>query len=342
MRMLVVYLALLTIAALWLLGVIPLTPGYLMVRIQGWQLETSLAGLMLMLGLTMLLGQIVFSLWGLPGKLLGRLRIRSRKQRQLSLLGDVLEGNWEQVRREVESDTLQEQVFYALSLLHTGKYSAAVEAFKALENVHALRPGARLNRARSVHRHLSAKTALELMDSARHPSSSPDWTGLRLELLADLKEWKKLKSGLESIPTSQQGLTAQRRDELGRQARHHTLMDEQKPETLLELWQSIEDPEEANQQLAHAVGQLVRLHRPDMAAALLATELAETSEAAMRACFLLPPGAHCRAPLVELQRLRTEFGSSRALRGASTWLALAAGETEQAVTLLVDWSRDRD
>ena len=350
---------LVVLALAWVLGWLPVNPGYVQVQLLGWSLETSVANLTFILLVALLAIQLLLWLLGLPIRLFGGLRSRNQSQRNLALIGAALEEDWQRVRKDLKAlspKTPEWRLLNALALLHSGSGAAALVEFKYLEKIPALRDAARLNRTRALRQEQGQEAALELMDKTRRTQEGAGWRDLRLELLGDLGRWAEVNKLLRKETAQTPALPLHER--LRQHSMEYLLLHTEDANQLLERWQNLQGPDkdkdkdkgknrdrdkaQAARLLPATVQRLLELHHPDMAADLLATQIQQSqAEAAIAACFLLPPGAHCRAPLQALQEARERLGSNRQMRAASAWLLLCSGNAAEAADLLADWGLDR-
>ena len=348
-------LLLVALALAWVLGWIPVNPGYVQVQLLGWSLETNVANLTFILLVALLAIQLLLWVLGLPIRLFGGLRSRNQSHRNLALIGAALEEDWRRVRKDLKAlspKTPEWRLLNALALLHSGSDAAALVEFKHLEKNSALRGAARLNRTRALRQGQGQVAALELMDKTRRAPEGAGWRDLRLELLGDLGRWAEVNELLRKETSQTPALPLHER--LRQHSMEYLLLHTEDANQLLERWRNLQSPDpdkskgkdkneaQAARLLPATVQRLLELHHPDMAADLLAAQIQQSqAEAAIAACFLLPPGGHCRAPLQALQKAREQLGSNRQMRAASAWLLLCSGSAAEAADLLADWGLDR-
>ncbi len=220
MRWIIFYLAVCLIAGAVLIDVVWTDPGYVLIRWNGWQLESSMwLAFSFLISLTLLfwlLAHLLTAIFGFPfqvSRLFGIKRGRNAKKRQEQSFVAFLEGRWFAAEKAFRGSAKTDrtiplsQIFTAISAHRHGKKKQAIELLNRLEKSgSAGRHLMCLTRAQlflEAGEYARASDALDCLDeaSSRMPASlklrgeisfcQKNWLTL-IGMLPDLKKQKAL------------------------------------------------------------------------------------------------------------------------------------------------------
>ncbi|MEM9321303.1 MAG: heme biosynthesis HemY N-terminal domain-containing protein [Pseudomonadota bacterium] len=191
----ILLLGVFTLAAIWL---VPYLPGYVLIRIGGWAMETSVIALIVLLILTYFAISGGVWLWNLPGNSARKfVEKRSRAQLELGMLA-LAEGNWDKAEKALQKSAKNSSIpsvgYIAAAQAAQGPGAEArrVHYLEQAELSDGSQPPVLITRARLMVANDNPEGALEVLGQLPDRHNRPRALDLMARSYERLGRWQEL------------------------------------------------------------------------------------------------------------------------------------------------------